>query len=292
MRFEKIWINRDKPTVSFELFPQEGKKKDKLYAKLEKFSKLKPDFISVTFGAGGSTRIGSLELIKNLKEVYSGRILAYLAGYGLSKREIVDVMDSYAGDRVDSILAVRGDKPEDLDDSQIASDSFEHADQLVQFISGRYDFPLGVAGYPEGHKECVSIDQDVDYLKSKIDSGASYIISQYFYENLYFYKFRDRCRSVGIKVPIIAGVMPVYNVKAMEKLSRLCGATVTHRIKHGLKQIDKNDKNEINEFGIGFAVEQCRDLIGNGVDGIHFYTMNRTKSIVSILKCLRAADLI
>lgn len=292
MSFEDLWNGRRKPTVSFELFPQRDKRKvEKLNQRIEKFVLLKPDFIAVTFGAGGSSRDGSLKLVRRLKGIKGIMVLPYFAGYGLGPEEIKRILSLYKAEGIESVLCVRGDEPEGLEDFKKDPDSFEHADSIINFVKNKFDFTIGTAGYPEGHKEAVSFDEDINHLKNKIKYGAKYIITQYFFDNNYFYKFRDKCRSEGIKVPIVAGIMPIYNVKVLKNLSELCGATITPALNEGLNNINPKDQQELHDFGVGFAVGQCTDLIKNNVDGIHFYTMDRVKSARDILSELRGTVL-
>jgi methylenetetrahydrofolate reductase (NADPH) len=288
MKLTDIWNVSRSPSISFELFPA---KSEKTAASLEKtidiLAALKPDFVSVTFGAGGSTREGSRQLVQKLKQNMGLEVVAYFACYGLGPEEIIDVLDIYHEMGVESILAVRGDTPRDKE-FEPHPDSLPHASDLVSFIRPRYDFCIGVAGYPEGHIDAESKAKDLEYLKLKIDQGAEYIIANYFYDNRYFFDFVDRCRGIGIEVPILAGVMPIYSVKMMEMLAGLCGATITDNVRTGIAALDEDDKDGLLDFGIEYAVNQCIELIANGVPGIHFYTMDRSKSTESIIKKLRS----
>lgn len=287
MRVTEIWNEKSAPTISFELFPAKTEKAaDSLDRTINTLCDLKPDFVSVTFGAGGSTREGSYQLVKELKQEKGLEVVAYFACYGLSPEDIVAVLDSYQALGIESILAVRGDKPHD-EDFIPHPDSLTHASDLVSFIQPRYKFCIGVAGYPEGHIEAASVEKDLDYLKQKVDKGAEFIITNYFYDNQFFFNFIDRCQAVGIDVPILAGVMPIYSVKMMEMLASLCGATITQDVWNGINILDKDDKQGLLEFGIEYAVSQCIDLLDHGVRGIHFYTMDRSKSTAAIVNSLR-----
>jgi len=206
---------------------------------------LKPDFVSVTFGAGGSTREGSRQLLETLKNEKGLEVIAYFAGYG-----------------------------------------------MVTFIRPRYAFCLGVAGYPEGHIEAPSKDKDIEYLKLKVDQGAEYIISNYFYDNRFFFEFLERCRAVGIDVPILPGVMPIYSVKMLEMLASLCGATITKEVRQGMAALPDGDKEALVDFGIEFATRQCAELLDAGVPGLHIYTMDRSKSAAGIVHRLRDEGLL
>ena len=287
MRVADIWKAGGKPTISFELFPAKSERAAVSLGKaIAKLAALEPDFVSVTFGAGGSTREGSRQLVADLKETYGLEVIAYFAGYGLGPDDITGALDSYREIGVENVLAVRGDPPQDTD-IEPHPESFPYACDLVPFIRARYDFCLGVAGYPEGHIDATSREKDLEVLKLKVERGAEYIITNYFYDTAYFFDFTARCRAAGIEVPIVPGVMPIYSVKMMEMLAGLCGATITDEVRRGLAALPADDKDALAEFGIGVAVRQCTELLEAGVPGLHLYTMNRSKSAVAIVNRLR-----
>jgi methylenetetrahydrofolate reductase (NADPH) len=222
MKVTDIWSSSQRPTISFELLPPRSQKgAESLERTIDVLAALKPDFVSVTFGAGGSTREGSRQLVEKLRKEKGLEVMAYFAGYGLGPEDITAVLDSYEALGVENILVVRGDPPHKPDDFEPHPDSLPYASDLVAFIRPRYDLCLGVAGYPEGHIECESKEKDIEYLKLKVDNGAEYVVSNYFYDNEYFFDFVERCRAAGIDVPIIPGVMPIYSVRMMEKLASL-----------------------------------------------------------------------
>lgn len=292
MKVVDIWKSSHKPTISFELFPARTEKGvNNLEKTIETLSALKPDFASVTFGAGGSTREGSHQLIHKLKYEKGLDVVAYFACYGLAPDDIISVLDSYRELGVENVLAVRGDEPRE-EGFQPHPESFPHASDLVKFICPRYDFCLGVAGYPEGHIDATSDEKDLEFLKLKVDLGAEYIISNYCYDNEYFFDFVNRCRRVGIEVPILPGVMPIYSVKMMNILAGLCGATITDEINQGIATLSEDDKEALLEFGIEFATRQCVGLLENGVPGLHFYTMDRSASTEVIVNRLREKKLL
>lgn len=293
MKLTDLWKASDKPTVSFELFPARSQKAaERLERVIDVLAGLKPDFASVTFGAGGTTREGSRQLLDKLMNEKGLEVLGYFAGFGLGPQEITTVLDSYKTLGVENILVVRGDIPHDQDDFNPHPDSFAHASDLMAFLRPKYDFCMGVAGYPEGHIEAESQEKDLEYLKLKIENGAEYIIANYSYDNKYFFSFVDRCRKVGIEVPILPGVMPIYSVKMMETLAKLCGATITKEIRQGLAAIPEGDKEAVLGFGIEFAYQQCKDLLEAGVPGVHIYTMDRSKTTKEIVTRLRAQGLL
>jgi methylenetetrahydrofolate reductase (NADPH) len=288
MKLTDIWSTKKKPTISFEVFPARSPKQaGNLEKALDKLATLNPDFFSVTFGAGGSTREGSYQLIEKLKNQKNMEVLGYFACYGLGPEDITAVLDSYRDLGIENILAVRGDEPRDDENFKPHEQSMPHATDLIEFIRPKYDFCVGGAGYPEGHIQAKSREKDLEYLKLKVEKGAEYIITNYCYDNKYFFDFLERCREAGITVPILPGVMPVYSVKMMHALAGLCGATITDKLKAGLDAIDMEDKEAVLNFGIDFAYEQCKGLLETGVIGIHFYTMDRSKSVNEIITRLR-----
>lgn len=293
MRITELWKNGAKQTLSFELFPpRTPKAAERFEATVDYLAELHPDFASVTFGAGGSTREGSYQLLKKLKVEKNLEVLGYFAGFGLGPEEIQSVLDSYRDLGIENILVVRGDIPRDEEEFSPHPESFEHASDLLEFIRPKYDFCLGVAAYPEGHIEAESKEKDMDFLKFKVDKGAEYIMTNYSYDNHYFFDFLDRCHSKGITIPIIPGVMPIYSEKMMFSLARLCGATVTEEIKNGLAELPEGDKQAVLDFGIEFAYRQCEDLLKTGVPGIHIYTMDRYKTATAIVDRLRINGLL
>jgi methylenetetrahydrofolate reductase (NADPH) len=291
MRVTDLYSSKS-PVVSMEFFPPRDE------AALEKFSTIvdtlaarNPDYMSVTFGAGGSNRDGSYQTVKKLIKDKKLPTVAYIAGYGLGPDEIIEVLDNYKALGVETIFVIRGDKPKD-ENFTPHPESFAHASDLIGFIKSRYDFALGCAGYPEGHLECQSLEKDIEYLKLKQDKGAQYVVAQYCYDNQFFFDYVDKCRSAGVTIPIIPGIMPVYTVKLTNILCKVCGATITDDLKKKLDEVADKDKDTVLQAGIDFAADQCRDLLKNNVAGLHFYTMNRSKSTSEIIDRLRAENLL
>ncbi len=282
-----------KPVISFEF---SRPKTDKAAANLDKALVLlkaaEPDYVSVTFGAGGSTREGSFQLVDKLKNEKGFEVVAYVASVGLAPGDLVESLDRFKALGMETIFAIRGDAPTWDESYKPHPEALSYASELVSFIKERHDFCVGAAGYPEGHLEAESKDKDLEYLKLKQDQGAEYIVAQYFYDNQYYFDFVDRARAAGVTVPIVPGVMPIYTVKLMENLARLCGATITDPIREGLAKLDPEEKGAVGRFGIEFATEQCRGLLKQGVPGLHFYTMNRGKGVSTIVQTLRDEGLL
>ncbi|WDN89330.1 methylenetetrahydrofolate reductase (NADPH) [Desulfosarcina sp. BuS5] len=291
MRVSSLYENSKKPVISMEFFPpRDEKAAGKFGAIIDKLAELKPDYMSVTFGAGGSNRDGSYQTVKNIMDKKLPTV-AYIAGLGLGPDEITEVLDKYKGIGVETIFVIRGDKPRD-DNYTPHPDSFSYASEMLGFIKERYDFTLGCAGYPEGHIEAESLEKDIEFLKLKEKNGAEYVIAQYCYDNNYFFEYIKKCRAAGINIPIIPGIMPIYTVKMTKILSKVCGTTIADDLQGKLDELAKADKDDVLNFGIDFAVEQCRGLLKNGVAGLHFYTMDRSKSTTEIINRLRQENLL
>ncbi len=201
------------------------------------------------------------------------------------------MLDSYQAIGIENILVVRGDSPHD-DEFIPHPDSFDYASELVAFIRPEYEFCLGVAGYPEGHIEAPSKEKDLEFLKLKIDQGAEFVITNYFYDNNYFFEYVRMCRTRGIDVPIVPGIMPIYSIKMMERLANLCGATITEEIRDGLAALPEGDQEALIAFGIDYAGRQCAELLEAGVPGLHIYTMDRSTSTAGLIHRLRGEGLL
>lgn len=292
MRLTQMWQVKT-PTLSFEFFPaRTSEAVEKLERVIDQMYYLEPDFVGITFGAGGSTRAGSRLLVDRLLNDKEMQVVAYFAGYGLPPDYVESILEDYQGLGVENLLVVRGDPPHDQPDFVPHPQSFTHASDLMAFIRPEFPFCLGVAGYPEGHIEAESKDKDIEYLKKKVDLGADYIITNYFYDNRFFFDFVDRCLAQGIKVPILPGIMPIFSLKMMRRLAKLCGASITDKLALGLAALPEEDQRALLNFGIDFAAEQCRELIQAGVVGLHFYTMDRSQSTTAIVSRLRNEGLL
>lgn len=282
-----------KPVISFEFSrPKNEKAAANLEKALETLKRAEPDYVSVTFGAGGSTREGSVELARDLKERKGFNVVSYIAGIGLGPEDLCACLDEFKSIGVQTVLVVRGDPPTWDESFKPHPEALPHASDLLRFIKERYAFCLGAAGYPEGHKEAQSKDKDLEYAKLKVEQGADYIVTQYCYDNRLFFDFVKRARACGIAVPIFAGIMPIYTVPLMESLAKICGARITDTLRDGLSKLPADDKKAVSQFGVDFATAQCRELLEHGVDGLHFYTMNRAKTVSSVLATLRSEGLL
>jgi methylenetetrahydrofolate reductase (NADPH) len=289
-----IWNDTEKgPTLSFELSPPKNEKAaENLEKTITEFCALKPDFFSVTFGAGGSTREGSHALVDKLKREHDQEVVAYLAPFGMGPMDISSVLDGYRDLGITNILAIRGDEPRDIEEFKPHPDSFSYSSELIAFIKDKYDFSIGAAGYPEGHTEAKSLEHDLEVLKAKVDNGAEFVICQYFYDNQYFFDFQERARAAGIDVPLVPGIMPIFSVKMMEILAGVCGATITEEVRSSIAQLPGDDKEALQAWGVDFAVKQCRGLLEAGTPGLHFYTLNKRSFSMRIVEELRSMGLL
>lgn len=292
MRLTDLWRTSQKPTLSFEIFPAKTPKgAENLERVIDDLKGLDTDFFSVTFGAGGSTKEGSRELLKKLTQEKGQEVIAYFAGYGLGPEEVLSVLDQNRESSIENVLVVRGDPPLE-EDFRPHPESFPHASDLLTFIRPRYDFCLGVAGYPEGHREAPSREADLENLKRKVDLGAEYIITNYCYDNRFFFDFVERCRALNICVPILPGVMPIYSVKMMELLAEICGASIPEGLRKGIEALPEGNREAMVNFGIDFAIGQCRELLKAGMPGIHIYSLDRSESAMPIVRALKKEGLL
>ena len=279
------------PVISMEFFPPRNEKAEENFGPLvDALFTMAPDYMSVTFGAGGSNRDGSYQAVKTMMN-RSIPTVAYLAGYGMAPDEIITVLDRYRDMGIETIFVIRGDQPQQ-EGFTPHPHSFSYASDLIAFIKGRYDFTLGCAGYPEGHMEAESLEKDIEHLKAKVDMGAEYVVAQNFYDNAFYFSYVDRCRAAGIDVPIIPGIMPVYSVKMARILSKVCGSSIPADLERRLNDVDPTDKNAVLEMGISYATDQCRGLLNAGVPGLHLYTMDRSVSTIAVLGRLRDEGLV
>lgn len=285
-----------KPSLSFEFFPPRGNEAwEDLYQTIRELESLHPTFVSVTYGAGGSTREMTHDLVLRIKQTTSIPPVPHLTCVGHRKEEIQAILERYAAAGVSNILALRGDPPRDQPDYDWSQGDFRHAADLVRFIrefneSGVHPDPrgfgIGVAGFPEGHPNTPNRMAELDFLKAKVDEGADYICTQLFFDNHDFLDFRDRCRLTGIEIPIIAGLMPVTSLKGMQRMAELAaGARYPAKLIRTLNRA-QSDAAAVERVGIHYAAEQCANLLDHQVDGIHFYTLNKSRATRDIFRSL------
>jgi methylenetetrahydrofolate reductase (NADPH) len=282
-------LNPSSPCFSFELFPpktEEGV--EQLLHTIEELAPLEPGFVSVTYGAGGSTRDRTLELVTTIKQRSGVEAMAHLTCVGHTKAELKEVLDRLAAAKVENVLTLRGDPPKGEKVFTPAAGGFRYASELVRFVRDQ-DFPfcLGGACYPEGHPENPSREVDLKNLKAKVDAGLDFVITQLFFDNAFYFDFVERARRVGINVPIVPGIMPITNYDQLNRFIRICGTTVPMRLSLQLEKV-KDNAEAVMQLGIAHATVQCIELLGRGVPGIHFYTLNRSPATRMIVSALRA----
>ena len=289
-------INKGRPTFSFEFFPPKSERaSESLFETIKDLESLAPSYVSITYGAGGTTRERTHDLVEKILETTSLTPIPHLTCVQHTEEEISNILKRYSDKGVSNILALRGDTPKGETQYNRSNDSFYFARDLVEFISAfntstlgkeSKSFGIGVAGFPEGHPETPNRIKEMDHLKAKVDSGADYICTQLFFDNHDFFDFRDRCELAGINIPIIAGIMPVTSISGMQRMADLAaGSRFPAKL---LKSIDRCnlDSDAVERVGIQYATEQCSDLLNNGVDGIHFYTLNKSKSTRGVFEAL------
>ncbi len=289
-------FEQNNTTLSFEFFPPKtDEQADALFQIIAQLEELKPNFISVTYGAGGSTRDRTHDLVLKINSETSLSAIPHLTCVGHTKQEITNIITRYASEGVANILALAGDPPKDDLNYDRSTDDFQHAVDLVKFIKEFNDknihadprgFGIGVAAFPEGHPGTPNRIIEMDHLKAKVDAGADYICTQMFFDNRDFYDFRDRCDLAGINIPIIAGIMPVTTLKSMTRMADFAaGARFPAGLIKAMKRTG-DDTQASNRVGIHWATEQCRDLLDNNVKGIHFYTLNKSQATRDIYRSL------
>lgn len=269
--------------MSFEVFPpvRDGNL-EALYRAIRELKDLRPDFISVTYGAGGSTRDMSIEIASRVKNECGQEVLAHLTCVESKKEDIAGILDDFRREGIENILALRGDPPKGEKFFSRTPGGFGYANELVEFIRTRGDFCIGVAGYPEGHGEAPGLEEDVINLRRKVDAGADFIITQLFLDNGDFYRFRDLASARGINVPIIPGVFPVLSVKQIPRIVSLGVVKIPKELKRKMSELAEKPE-EMGKYGIDYAIRQAQDLIRNDVSGLHLYSMNRSGPVISIV---------
>jgi methylenetetrahydrofolate reductase (NADPH) len=285
MRIDHALV-QGKPTISFEFFPPKTDAGfQSLFATIDELRPLRPSYVSVTYGAGGSTREKTVDLVVRIQRDLGIRAMAHLTCVGHTSAEIGSVLDELWAGGIRNVLALRGDPPAGQSTFVKTEGGFAYANELVDFAAQRHDFCVAVAGYPEGHPQCLNRIRDLENLKKKVDAGGRVIVTQLFFDNGEFYRFRDDARKMGITVPIIAGIMPILNVSQIKRFVSMCGAKIPHPLLTKLESLE-HDPEAVYKYGVDYATEQCQDLLNQGVDGLHFYTLNKSRATVDVAKRL------
>lgn len=289
MRISEI-LQQRRPVFSFEFFPPKTEDAARqLERTIAELRPLAPDFVSVTWGAGGSTRDKTIDIVSRIKQETGIEAMAHLTCVGATRRDIASILERLDKAGVDNILALRGDPPKGQTSFVPVDGGFRYASELAAFIHQLYPgrFCVGGAGYPEKHIECGNPAVDLMNLKRKVDAGASFIITQLFFDNRRYFEFVDNARAIGITVPIIPGIMPITNAAQVERFTLMCGATIPFRLAAELDR-RRDDPDAVIQLGVAHATAQCLELLQCGAPGIHFYTLNRSLATRQILAALRS----
>ncbi|MDQ6976415.1 MAG: methylenetetrahydrofolate reductase [NAD(P)H] [Mariprofundaceae bacterium] len=274
--------------ISCELFPPKTDQgEENLWQCLQQLQAVNPAYISVTYGAGGTTQSRTQRIVKRIKSETTLDPVAHLTCVGSTRDDINTLLDQYQRAGIENILALRGDSPEGMGTFKTTAGGFSYATDLTRFIHQRGDFSIAVATYPEGHPESSGgIDDDIRYLKEKQDCGAICAITQYFFDNESFYRFRDAACTAGVNIPLIPGIMPVSNYHQIVRFSSMCGANIPDWL-HKKMATHADDLAEIKNIGLDIAVKQCLDLLAHDVPSLHFYTLNKAEMTLAIYQHIK-----
>jgi methylenetetrahydrofolate reductase (NADPH) len=290
MRIDEILAQAEEPVFSFEFFPPRTDDGERvLGAALESLRQFEPDFVSVTYGAGGSTRDRTVKLTKWIKQELGIEAMAHLTCVGASRADLEKVLTEIEAAGVENVLALRGDPPRGETEWTPHPEGLRYSTELVEFIRSRHQFAVGAACFPEVHTEATDMASDIAFLKSKVEAGASFLITNLFFDNELYFRFVDEARAAGIEVPIVPGIMPITNAAQIKTITGMCGASLPAELLSQL-ELRAGNGDAVLELGVSYATLQCAELLARGAPGIHFYTLNRspaTRAILSALKLLR-----
>jgi methylenetetrahydrofolate reductase (NADH) len=287
MRIDEILASR-RPVFSVEFFPPKtAEATEALYATARELKELEPDFVSVTYGAGGSTREGTVEITRSLKEM-GFETMAHLSCVGETTEGLAATLDLIEAAGIENVFALRGDPPRGQEDFAQPVGGLGSAAELAGFIAKGWDFTIGGACFPEVHPEAPDLDTDLTYLKTKVEAGASFLITQLFFDNSVYFDFVAAARAKGIEVPILAGVIPVAGFGQTKRICELCDATIPPRLEEAFRACGGDELAEF-ELGVAYAAQQCAELLIAGAPGIHFYALNRAPATRAVLGALRAS---
>jgi methylenetetrahydrofolate reductase (NADPH) len=275
------------PSFSFEFFPPKDEAgTEQLFRTVFELRRYEPSYVSVTWGAGGSTRRLTLELVARIKAEAGIESMAHLTCVGASRGDIAQILEQMQKAGIENILPLRGDPPKGETNFVRPENGFGHASELVEFIRDGHDFCLAGACYPEKHPEAPDPASDISNLKRKVDAGVDFLITQLFFDSADYFSFVEKARAEGVRAPIIPGIMPITNLSQVQRLSAMCGARIPAPLVAELEAAD-GDAARVRAIGVRHATEQCRALLEGGAPGIHFYTLNRSTATVQILEALR-----
>jgi len=287
VRIADAFAAGESPTVSFEFFPPKTPEAEqRLFETVGRLAPLAPTFVSVTYGAGGTTRRLTIDIVRRIKREIGMEAMAHLTCVGHTSDELAEILDLLTAAGIENVLALRGDPPRGSDTFAAVPGGFAHAGELAAFIRSRWRVCVGGAAYPETHPEAPDAETDLRHLKAKVDAGAEFLVTQLFFDPAQYFSFAARARAMGITVPIVPGIMPVTSVSQIERFTTMCGARIPDRLRERLERV-REDDDAVAGVGIAWAVEQCRALLHGGAPGLHFYTLNRSHSTSEIVRTLR-----
>jgi methylenetetrahydrofolate reductase (NADH) len=287
MRIDEI-LSSKRPVFSVEFFPPKSDEaREQLFATARSLRELELDFVSVTYGAGGSTREGTVEITRELRDELGFETMGHLSCVGETREGLAATLDRIAAAGIENVFALRGDPPRGQADFVQPEGGLGSAAELASFIGSRWDFTVGGACFPEVHPEAADLETDLDYLKTKVEAGASFLITQLFFDNQVYFDFVAAAREKGIDVPILAGVIPVTGFAQTKRICDLCDASIPPRLEQAFSTA--GDERAEFELGVGYAAQQCAELLIAGVPGIHFYALNRAPATRAVLAALQAS---
>jgi methylenetetrahydrofolate reductase (NADPH) len=288
MRIDEI-LTSATPVFSFEFFPPKTEAGEQnLYAALRDLKTLDPSFVSVTYGAGGSSREKTIEIVKRIKDDFGLEAMAHFTCVGATVEQLRETLDEMRAAGIDNVLALRGDPPEGEEAWTKTEGGLEYSRELVELIGSDYEFAIGAACFPETHIHADSAESDLRYLTEKVGAGVDFLITQMFFDNDFYFDFVRRARGAGVTVPIIPGVMPITRVGQLERMATMCGSEIPDGLRSEL-HAREDDAEAVLDFGVAYATLQCSELLAAGAPGIHFYTLNRSPATRAILSALKLA---
>jgi methylenetetrahydrofolate reductase (NADPH) len=288
MRIDQA-LDEVRPCFSFEFFPPKTEKgMENLWRALTELREDDPTYVSVTYGAGGSTRDRTIDITKRIKRELGIEAMAHFTCVGATTDELRSTLDEMREAGIENVLALRGDPPQGQEEWTATEGGLSYSTELAQLISDNYDFTIGAACFPEVHIASPNLEQDLDVLKKKVDAGVTFAITQLFFDNELYFDFVDKARAAGIEIPIIPGIMPIAGYDQIKRITKMCGTSISDTLQREL-EVRKDDQQAVTDFGVAYATLQCSELLARGAPGIHFYTLNKSPATRSILAALRAA---
>ncbi len=280
-------LNSEEKSYSFEFFPPKNFNSILEFGiNIGQLMKLSPSFVSVTYGAGGSTQDASFNLIDYLNNKIGMVTMAHYTCVNATKEQVSRDMDFFYEKNIENLILLRGDPPKGETNFNKKATDFPYASDLIEFVAAQNRFCIAGAGYPEVHSESDSVDSDIEFLKYKVDKGTDFIVTQLFFNNDYYFDFVERARSAGITIPIVPGIMPITNFKQIKKFTEMVGTKIPEKL---VKQLEENqdNKKKTYQIGVDFAIKQCKELLSKGAPGLHFYTLNKSRATIDIFSSIK-----